>query len=55
MKGQANEFFRQLAAVVLATLLFVTSVAFVSVPTALGCNPGAGDACAASTLERHLT
>jgi hypothetical protein len=55
MQGQANEFFRQLTAVVLATLLFVASVAFLSIPAALGCNPGAGDACAVSALERHLT
>jgi hypothetical protein len=55
MQTQANDFFRQLAAVVLATVLFVASVAFVSIPATLQCNPGDHQACAMSTMEWHLT
>jgi hypothetical protein len=55
MQTQANDFIRQLAATVLATVLFVASVAFVSIPATLQCNPGDRQACATSTMEWHLT
>jgi hypothetical protein len=55
MKFMETEFARQLLGVVLGTLVLVASVAFVSIPTSLGCSPAYTDECAASALERHLT
>jgi hypothetical protein len=53
--SQNNDYVRQLASVVLATVMFVASVTFVSIPATLQCNPKDHRACAMSTMERHLT
>ncbi len=55
MKFLETEFARQMLGVVVGTLLLVASVAFVSIPTSLGCHPGDAEQCGSSAQQWHLT
>lgn len=55
MKLRETEFFREFTSIVAGCVLLVASVAFASIPAALGHNPGDRPAAVARAEVFHLT